>query len=300
VSARPGAVGLAVVVLGLAVPAAALAQSTPDAGILDGLVHAYQDTSSSWLARIQPLAQSTFAILATLELAVSGLFWALGRESLDAVAAALLRKFLVLAVLFSLLTLVPLWLPTVPLGFEAAGQAASATTAVNPSLVLALGNTIAARMLLSFGAYGILVNPVGVMVASLTAFFVAVAFCLVAAQLCLTLIETYLVLSGGALFLGFAGFRGTAPLAEGYLAYAFQVGARIYLLYLLVGVGTGLAQQWAMLDFSPGLGAQPSLVNHFQVLCGSIIFCLLVWILPRTIASRLVQGLSFHLAGALR
>jgi type IV secretion system protein TrbL len=289
------------VALFLALPAAARAQFTPDAGILDGVVRAYQDTSASWLGLIQPLAQRTFAILAALELAVSGIFWAVGRDGLDAVAVALLRKFILLAILFSLLSLLPLWLPSLTAGFEAAGQAASGTTAVNPSQILALGSTIASRMLLSLGVFGLLVNPVGVLVGTFTAYFVILAFCLIAAQLCLTLVETYLVISGGALFLGFAGFRGTAPLAEGYLAYAFQVGAKIYLLYLLLGVGTGLAQQWAMLDFSPGGNpGAPSLLNHFQVLCGAIVFCLLVWYIPRTIASRLVQGLSFHLAAALR
>jgi type IV secretion system protein TrbL len=285
----------------LAWPAAASAQPGADPGILDNLVRGYQDISASWLERIQPIAQRTFALLATLELAVSGLFWALERASLDAIAASLVRKIFVLSFLFSLLTLFPLWIPSITAGFDAAGQAASATGAVNPSQVLALGNSIAARMLLSFGSLGLLVNPVGVLLASFTALFVVLAFALIAAQLCLTLIETYIVITGGALFLGFAGFRVTAPLTEGYLAYAFQVGVKIYLLYLLTGVGTGLAQQWATLDFAPGFDvAPPSLANHFEVMCGSIIFCLLVWYIPRTISSRLVHGLSFRLAEAIR
>jgi type IV secretion system protein TrbL len=291
----------AVLALLLVCPAAAAAQPRPDTGILDGLVRGYQDISVSWLERIQPIAQRTFALLATLELAVSGLLWALERTSLDAIAASLFRKVFVLAFLFSLLTLFPLWIPEITAGFDAAGQAASATSAVNPSQVLALGNTIAARMLLSFGNLGFLVNPVGVLLASLTALFVVLAFGLIAAQLCLTLVETYVVLTGGALFLGFAGFRVTAPLTEGYLAYAFQVGAKIYLLYLLIGVGTGIGQQWAILDFAPGFDfAPPSLASHFEVMCGSIIFCLLVWYIPRTISARLVHGLSFRLAEALR
>jgi type IV secretion system protein TrbL len=292
---------LAAIVFFLALPAWAYAQSPPNDGILDGLVQSYQDFSASWLARIQPLAQRTFALLATLELAVSGLFWAIGRDSLDAIAASLLRKFIVLAFLFSLLTLFPFWMPAITTGFEVAGQTASDTTAVNPSQILDLGGTIASKMLLSFGVLGFLVNPAGVLLGSFTAFFVVISFGLIAAQLCLTLVEMYFVLSGGALFLGFAGFRATAPLAEGYLLYAFQVGTKIYLLYLLMGVGTGIAKQWATLDFSPGLGLfPPSLVTHFQVMCGAMIFCILVWYIPRTLASRLVQGVSFHLSEAIR
>jgi type IV secretion system protein TrbL len=292
---------LAVLALFFTVPAWSHAQPPPDGGILDSLVRGYQDLSVSWLERIQPLAQRTFAILATLELAVSGLFWAVGREGLDAIAASLLRKFIVLAFLYSLLTLFPFWIPAITNGFQAAGQVASQTSAVNPSQVLDLGATIASKMLLSFGALGFAVNPVGVLLATFTAIFVMISFGLIAAQICLTLIETYLVLSGGALFLGFAGFRSTAPLAEGYLVYAFQVGAKIYLLYLLLGVGMGIARLWADLDFSPGFDlAPPSLIAHFQVMCGAMIFCILVWYIPRTVASRLVQGVSFRLAEAIR
>jgi P-type conjugative transfer protein TrbL len=288
-------------VLLLALPAAARAQLPPDLGILDGSVKGYQDISGSWLARIQPLAQRTFALLATLELAVSGLFWALGRESLDAIAASLLRKFIVLAFLFSLLTLFPFWIPTITDSFQAAGQAVSETSVVNPSAVLDLGAAIASKMMLSFGALGFLVNPVGVLIGSFTSFFVLISFALIAAQLCLTLIETYIVLSGGALFLGFAGFRPTAFLAEGYLLYAFQVGAKIYLLYLLMAAGMGIARQWQTLDFSPGFGAgPPTLIVHFQVMCGALIFCLLSWYIPRTLSSRLIHGVSLRLGEALR
>jgi P-type conjugative transfer protein TrbL len=285
----------------LTLPAWARAQGPPGDGILDGIVRDYQDQAATWLARIQPFAQRTFALLATLELAVSGIFWAIGRDSLDAIAASLLRKFIVLAFLFSLLTLFPFWMPSITDSFMAAGQTVSATSVVNPSAVLDLGGTIASKMMLSLDVMGFLVNPVGVLLGTFTCLFVVISFGLIAAQLCLTLVETYLVLSGGALFLGFAGFRATAPLAEGYLVYAFQVGAKIYLLYLLMGVGMGIARQWAMLDFSPGFGiVQPSLVTHFQVMCGAMIFCLLTWYIPRTLASRLVHGVSFRLAEAIR
>jgi type IV secretion system protein TrbL len=289
--------------LALATPAALRAQTAPD-GLLDTLVRSYQDLSASWLDRIQPLAQRTFALLATLELAVSGLLWAIGRDSPDAAAAGLLRKMIVLSFLFSLLTLFPLWIPSITSGFDAAGQTVSATAAVNPSQILDLGATIASRMALAMGSLGILVNPVGTLLGTLACALVVLAFAFIAAQVVLTLVETYLVLTGGALFLGFAGFRLTAPLAEGYLAYAFEVGIRIYLLYLLLGVGTGLAQQWAVLDYTGGtptaIGLVPSIATELQVMGGALIFCLLVWSVPRTFSARLVRGLNFHLAAGLR
>ena len=291
---------------------AAIAAPT-DGGVLDGLVGDYQTAAASWLERIVPLAERTFALLATLELAVSGLWWALGRNGLDAALASLLRKFVLLSFLFSLIHLFPLWVPTITRGFEVAGQAASGSTAVNPSQVLDLGIAIASNLLLSFGAVGFLTDPTGNLVASATALLVVLAYTGIAAQICMTLVETYIVLTGGALFLGFAGFRGTVPFAEGYLLYAFQTGIRIYLLYLLVGVGTALSRQWAAMPLpaatanaaaaaagAQGAAAVPSLAPHFQLLAGALVFCLLVWRVPSAVAARLTQGAGFRLQDALR
>ncbi|HVT61589.1 MAG TPA: hypothetical protein VHR45_24725, partial [Thermoanaerobaculia bacterium] len=151
------------------------AQTNPD-DILDGVVRSYGDLSASWLERVLPLALKTFALLATLEFAVSGLFWALGRESLDVIAAALLKKFIVLAFLFSLLTLFPIWLPAVTHGFEVAGQTASATSALSPSRVLDLGITISEHMQASLEEVGLLANPAGVLIGCATSILVLIAY----------------------------------------------------------------------------------------------------------------------------
>jgi type IV secretion system protein TrbL len=302
-SLRPfGGFALAVAAL-LLTASSAVAQMPPGAadGILDGVVHTYSSASIAWLATVLPIAQRLFAILATLELAVSGLFWAVSRETLDAVAAALLRKFIVLSFLFTLLFEFPLWIPAITRSFEAAGQAASGTTAVNPSLLLDDGIAIGAHMLSAVDDAGLLIHPAGAFVAEATALIVILAYALLAVQLCLTLCEVSFVLTGGALFLGFAGFRATAPLAEGYLLFSFQTGIKVYLLYLLTGVGATLSAQWAALDFQlfPGAGVPPSLTAQFAVMTGALVLCLLAW---RTggIAARLVHSASFHLREALR
>jgi type IV secretion system protein TrbL len=300
------AISATALLLLLATAATANAQTPPTGGapgaadgILDGVVHTYSSASIAWLATILPIAQRLFALLATLELAVSGLFWALSRETLDAVAAALLRKFIVLSFLFTLLFEFPLWLPAITRSFEAAGQAASGTTAVNPSLLLDDGIAIGAHMLQAIDDAGLLTHPAGALVADLTALIVIVAYALIAVQLCLTLCEVSLVLTGGALFLGFAGFRVTAPLAEGYLLFSFQTGIKVYLLYLLTGVGTTLSAQWAAIDFQLfATDAPPTLAPQFAVMTGALVLCVLVW---RTggIAARLVHSASFHLREAL-
>jgi type IV secretion system protein TrbL len=295
----PSAVLLAAGLAALLATAAA-AQAPPPDAILDGVVRGYSDASAGWLERVFPFAQRLFAILATLEFAVSGLFWALGRDGLDAVAAALLRKFMLLAFLFSLIWQFPLWLPVVTRGFETAGQTASGTQVVNPSQIFDYGLTIGGHILLAVDDAGVLTDPSGVFLGEVTVLIVILAYALIAVQLCVTLCEVSIVLTGGVLFLGFAGFRVTAPFAEGYLLFAFQTGIKIYLLYLLVGVGTGLSQQWAAIDFRLTQTAQPpTLGPQFAVMTGALVLCVLAW---RTggIASRLAHSASLRLAEALR
>jgi type IV secretion system protein TrbL len=65
-----------------------------------------------------------------------------------------------------------------------------------------------------------------------------------AAALTLTLIESYLVIGGAVLLLGFGGSRWTAPIAEGYFSYVIRVGTRLLFFYLVLGIGVQIAIQW--------------------------------------------------------
>jgi type IV secretion system protein TrbL len=301
--ARRGLAGALLLALaaGVLLPAALAAQQPPDPdAVLDGVVHEYGGVAAGWLERVLPMAQRTFALLATLELAVSGLLWALAGTALDQVAAGLLKKFIVLAFFLMLLTSFPLWLPAVFHGFEVAGQTATGIASTNPSRLFDLGLSIADHMLLALGEIGLLAHPAGVLVGTFATLIVVLAYAAIAAQLCVTLVEVYLVFSGGALFLGFAGFRATVPFAEGYLLYAFQTGAKVYVLYLVTGAGTALSERWAVVDFVlPGGGVPPALTPFFAVMAGAVVLALLTW-RAGAIASRLTAGAGFNLREALR
>ena len=93
--------------------------------ILDGIVRGYQDASSSWLARVAPLARTLFASLAAIELVVSAIVWLLRSESLDGIVRVLARKFLLLGFFYALIALFPMFVPTVVTSLAQAGQEAS-------------------------------------------------------------------------------------------------------------------------------------------------------------------------------
>lgn len=279
--------------------AIAIAQTPQDAPVLDGIRQTYQIAARGWLPRLVPIAQRLFVLLAGLEFAVSGAVWAIRRESLDEVAGKFLLKFTLIAFLLALITSFQYWIPPLVDGFAVAGERAiGKSTTVSPSDVIDIGRENAMLILKTLHASVILQDPAMAIYAALSAFVLALAFMAVAAQLTLVMIESYIVLGSGVLFLGFSAFRGTASFAENLIAYALHVGVKIFFLYLIVGIGTELAASWpALIQSSDFFGPLSPL---FQVVGGALIFAILSIAVPNTVASRLATRPSIGIAHALR
>jgi type IV secretion system protein TrbL len=277
-------------------PAAAHAQ------VFDDVQHAYDTASSQWLERLLPVAQHTFAGLAVIELAVSALLWGLRRTAIEEICANFLLKFLVLSFCYTLITFFPFWVPAITHGFETAGQIASGSTTVNPTQILEDGEQLSLDILLAANDFGQLTHPTASIVCELLAFLVWLSFAMISVQLLLVLVESYVVLATGVLFLGFAGFRGTAPLADNYLVYAVRVGVKIFFLYALVAVGTSLVPHWQTLALgSSSAGGYPAnLKPAYEVLAGALTFVFLVWRIPGAAAGNLTANAHFRLAEAIR
>jgi type IV secretion system protein TrbL len=287
----PGLLLLALVLL----PEAAHAQ------VFDDVRSAYDTASSQWLTRLLPVAQHTFAGLAVIELAVSALLWGLRRTSIEEICANFLLKFLVLSFCYTLITFFPLWVPAITHGFETAGQIASGSTSVNPTQVLEDGEQLSLSILLAANDFGQLTHPSATVISTALAFFVWLSFAMISVQLLLVLVESYVVLSMGILFLGFAGFRATAPLADNYLLYAVRVGVKIFFLYALVAVGTTLVPHWQTLATGASTTDYPAnLKPAYEVLAGALTFVFLVWRIPGSAASNLTGNAHFRLAEAIR
>jgi type IV secretion system protein TrbL len=272
------------------------------AQVFDDVRAAYDTASSQWLNRLLPVAQHTFAALAVVELALSALLWGLRRSSVEDICAGFLLKFLILSFCYSLITFFPFWVPAITHGFETAGQIASGSTSVNPTEVLEDGEQISLDLLLTANDFGLFTQFASGVTTTALAFLVWLAFAMIAVQLLLVLIETYVVLSAGILFLGFAGFRATAPLADNYLLYAVRVGIKIFLLYVLVGVGTTLVPHWKTLAVgaSSAGGYPASLKPAYEVVAGALTFLFLVWRIPGAAASNLTGNAHFRLSEAIR
>jgi len=281
------------------VAAPAVAQSATQQPVLDGIAAQYRDASRLWRPRLLPVAQQLFMVLAGIEFAVSGALWALRRDSLDDIAAKFLLKFTLVAFLLALITGFTTWIPPIVNGFAAAGERAiGSSVTVSPSGIIDIGRQTALTVLNTLDLGVMLKNPAMAVFAALAALIIALAYVVIAAQLVLVLIESYIVLGGGVLFLGFAAFRGTAAFADNLIAYTFGVGVKVFLLYLIVGLGSQIAKSWIpLIQSSTFFGPTSPLL---EVLGGALIFAVLAVRVPHVVAHRLSGHASFGIAHALR
>ena len=294
-----GSMVLAMCLFSLAVAMPAFAQAAQQQPVLDGIANQYRDASRLWRPRLIPVAQQLFMLLASIEFVVSGIIWTLRKDSLDEIAAKFLLKFTLVAFLLALITSFTFWIPPIVNGFAAAGERAiGAGGTVSPSGIIDIGRETSLSILGALDAGVMLTNPAMAIYGAIAAMIVALAYTAIAAMLVLVLVESYVVLGGGVLFLGFSAFRGTAAFAENLIAYTFGVGIKIFMLYLIVGLGSQIARGWIpLIQSSTFFGPASPL---FQVVGGAVIFAVLAIRVPNAVASRLSGGSSFGIANALR
>ena len=111
-------------------------------------------------------------------------------------------------------------------------------------------------------------------------------------QLILITIESYLVMGAGILFIGFAGSRFTMPFSQGYFSYMINVGVKLMVVYIVLGIeqqympgimvtaGVTLLGQ-SSVPFIGQAALAVAAVGAFQV----VIAAALIWTIPGFAAS---------------
>ena len=243
-------------------------------GVLDQIQGAFQSASTGWMTASLNLARPLFFGLAGLEFAWAAINYTLRKNDLGELLTSMTLKILGIAFFAMLLTEAPTWIPPIINSFVQAGQtvggggATSISSAVGPSEILDAGINTAAKVISVANGIngqqtssGISIFHPGDSIAALgqgflsaifigmTGLMIILGFLAIALQLLVTTIESFIVIGGGALMLGFAGSRWTLPFAEKYFGYAVSVGIKLFTIYLVAGFGGQLAniiiQHWA-------------------------------------------------------
>ncbi|AEM48021.1 P-type conjugative transfer protein TrbL [Acidithiobacillus ferrivorans SS3] len=245
----------------------ALLLLTPEAhatGAFSTIQNVYKSAMGGWFSTLQGIANGVFLALAAIDITWMALTWLLTRKTFDEIIPSLLKKVMTLGFFLALLTNAGTWVPDIISGFVYAGKQAGAsyqtltpstimTDAVGASVGILTGTTPAAagqpapaaapaqksywEKVLSDVKSA--TSPIGdiedVLLRIIVAIVVFAALTYIAIELLVLLIESYVVMGAGVLFLGFGGSRWTTKFVDGYLNYAVSLGTKLFILYLIVG-----------------------------------------------------------------
>ena len=263
--------------------------------ILNDIVRDYEAISTSWLSALGPIANKIFWILVAIQLTWSAIWWVIDREDGLAVVSSLLRQVVAIGFFYALLLNGGTWVPAVIQSFSQAGATAAGLTDLSPTGVFDQGLALANKILNATSDLGLLDGFFASLIAGITAIVVVIAFAVIAAQLLVALVESFIVIGAGVLFLGFAGSRWTKFFTERYLSYVASIGVKLFVLYLIMGVGMGIAARWMPVLERGGFSPIP----FFYVMGGSLVFVFLTWHIPSVAGSMMAGAVSLSLADAV-
>ncbi len=75
-------------------------------------------------------------------------------------------------------------------------------------------------------------------------FVIVAAYVIIALHFVMAMVEAYVVVGAGYIFLGFGGSRWAVPYTEKYMGMVVSAGVRIMVLELIIGLGRTLYTQW--------------------------------------------------------
>lgn len=215
-------------------------------GVLDTVNNSVAASTDGWMSKSLDLAQNLFFGLAALEFAWSAIQLALKKAEMTDVMVGTLFKVMNLAFFAMVLVKAPEWIPAIIDSFKTAGAEVSGTQLMTPSGVIDRGITMAGDLITKGGQVNDQANDgianigsymLAAIIIAVAGLMVVLGFAVVALQLFVALIESYIVIGAGALMLGFLGSRWTSNFGEKYFSYAMSVGIKLFTIYMMIGLG---------------------------------------------------------------
>lgn len=235
-------------------------------GMLDSVVNKAADASDGWMSQSLEFAKALFFGLAALEFVWAAIQLTLQKGELSELAVGVLMKVIALS-FFAMVLLYEHngkhWILYVMDSFKEAGAAVGgssysstgstnmqtcASGTLSPSAVIDQGLCVSSKLTSSSlekmgvedgspGFLDVAQNFFPMLLLGLASLATMIGFVVLAIQLAITIVESYIVIGGGVLMLGFLGSRWTMNYGERFFGYAMSVGVKLFTLYLIVAMG---------------------------------------------------------------
>lgn len=263
----------------------------PSIHILDRVDATFKPLQDTWYTAIRGYAEKLFWLLVLVDFGWTAVIYALEKNDITEIVTSLVKKIFTIGFFWGLLKLSDTWIPAIINSFRQIGTTVGNVSSVTPDGIVSTGFELAQSAFAIMKDLGTIKAIAVVFPVTLVAILMFLAFLFVAAQLLVTLIESYIAVGAGVILLGFGGSRWTTDFATKYLQYAVGTGLKLMILYLIVGTGQTLFDS-LMLDpdklFETTLAAMGS----------ALVYAYLAIHVPQ-IASSMMSGSPSMTAGSL-
>ena len=299
--------------------------------VLDCLQQDIMTLADTWLTGSLKVMAVLFSALVVLEIIVTGYSLWMKRDSAAAMVQNLGFKLVVMAAIlagFSWLAtsgggLIPIetmekWgesmAPPSPRLQRAGDSTVTALVGVGLAMFFELGFGGAKCTdgsgfgdIVCHGRYFLEQSAGNVLLNLLASLLILGTFIKMAAELLAVLIEGYIVMGAGAVFLGFMAFRGTAPLSEGWVRYMVVVCLKTFFVFVLASFVVAVGQDMLLavrhastLMILPAVGSGH--VVDFTPTLAVVAVCMIMWGLssvPEQAAQMISENITFNIKGWL-
>jgi type IV secretion system protein TrbL len=214
----------------------------PATNSIDRIQDIYINNASGWETTLRTYAVRLFWILALIDFVWMAIGLALNPGEFSDITANLIRKILFIGFFFALLLNGPIWAKSIIDSFlRAAGGIIPAGVGTTPADVFDTGFQLAIKI---FDAIS-LSHPVDSLGFVIAGYIIMAVFALISAMMLLVNVQAYITLYAGVILLGFGGSIFTKDIALIYLKSAISVGAKLFVMLLVAGLGVGVVEGWA-------------------------------------------------------
>lgn len=259
--------------------------------ILTNILEQFRTATGGWSGLLFPIANHLFFLLAVIEVTWIGIRAVLSQDDATELTGKFLLNIIGIGFFYALLLNSEAWLGAIIGGFVRAGELAASTGELNPSAVIDQGLAIAMNVYATLGLYGTFRDPAVTFISAWAVVIILICFAIIAGLMLVALISMYFTISSGVLLLGFGGSRWTRPIVERFLSRALAIGMKLFVLYLIIGVGGNIAQQWAVVLKER---AGQDMGVYGEVMIGSIVFALITWRIPNEASDLMTGVFSFN------
>lgn len=241
------------------------------------IVEVFRDNASQWESSLRQAALGLFWGLAGIEFSWTAIKLALKNADLSEFLAELVNRVLYIGFFLTLLLHSSEWASAIVQSFRMAADSAGAGHGISPANILEIALNICTKLLADTNLF---LNPADAIISCLCAISIVLCFGLMAGNMIEALLESYIVISAGVIMMGFGGSSWTSEYAKKILVYAVSVGAKLFLIQLIMGLAERIASQLAN-EFN---GAN---LDDALVMVG---VSLILWIVSLNVPNK-VQGL---------